>query len=84
MSGEGWYARGWRPAFGYAVAFGWAATTGAVAWAIVSEPALAPAIIAALIDSTPLWGMALGVLGVAVVKRSQDKARRSGDPLSRE
>jgi len=81
---DGWYVRGWRPTFGYAVAFGWVATTGAVAWAVVHEPAQAPAIIAALMETAPLWGMALGVLGVAVVKRSQDKAQGNRGSVSRE
>lgn len=72
-SGDG-YVRRWRPTFGYAVALTWTATMGAVSWAIIAEPAQAPAIIAALVNTSPIWGIALGVLGVAVAKRSQDKA----------
>jgi hypothetical protein len=72
------YVRRWRPTFGYAVALTWTATMIAVSWAIVAEPAQAPAIIAALVNTAPIWGIALGVLGVAVVKRSQDKARQTG------
>lgn len=68
------YVRRWRPTFGYAVAATWSAVMAAVAWAIVADPAQAPAIIAALVNTSPIWGIALGVLGVAVVKRSQDKA----------
>lgn len=75
---EDWYVRRWRPTFGYAVAATWAATMGAVSWAIVAEPAQSPAIIAALVNTSPIWGIALGVLGVAVVKRSQDKTRLLG------
>ncbi|KIL97494.1 hypothetical protein CCC_00555 [Paramagnetospirillum magnetotacticum MS-1] len=70
------YVRRWRPTFGYAVALTWTATMGAVSWAIITEPAQAPSIIAALVNTSPIWGIALGVLGVAVVKRSQDKALR--------
>ncbi|BAE53087.1 holin family protein [Paramagnetospirillum magneticum] len=70
------YVRRWRPTFGYAVALTWTATMGAISWAIVAEPAQAPSIIAALVNTSPIWGIALGVLGVAVVKRSQDKSRR--------
>lgn len=72
---EDWYVRRWRPTFGYAVAATWTATMAAVSWAIVAEPAQAPTIIAALVNTSPIWGVALGVLGVSVVKRSQDKAR---------
>lgn len=72
---EDWYVRRWRPTFGYAVALSWTATMAAVSWAIVADPAQAPTIIAALVNTSPIWGVALGVLGISVVKRSQDKAR---------
>jgi hypothetical protein len=74
VSSEDWYVRRWRPTFGYAVAITWTATMGAVSWAIVAEPAQSPTIIAALVNTSPIWGIALGVLGVSVVKRSHDKA----------
>ncbi|CAA7617674.1 3TM-type holin [Magnetospirillum sp. UT-4] len=70
---EDWYVRRWRPTFGYAMALTWTATMAAIAWAIVAEPAQAPSIIAALVNTSPIWGIALGVLGISVVKRSQDK-----------
>jgi hypothetical protein len=70
------YVRRWRPTFGYAVALTWTATMLAVSWAVIAEPAQAPAIIAALVNTSPIWGIALGVLGVAVVKRSHDKTLR--------
>ncbi|MBX9634427.1 MAG: holin family protein, partial [Magnetospirillum sp.] len=74
VASEDWYVRRWRPTFGYAMALTWTATMVAVSWAIVADPAQAPTIIAALVNTSPIWGVALGVLGVAVVKRSQDKA----------
>lgn len=67
------YVRRWRPTFGYAMALSWTATMGSVAWAVVMDPVQAPAIIAALVNSSAIWGVALGVLGISVVKRSQDK-----------
>ncbi|CUW37703.1 conserved protein of unknown function [Magnetospirillum sp. XM-1] len=70
------YVRCWRPTFGYAVAATWTATMGAISWAIIVEPAQAPGIITALVNTAPIWGIALGVLGVAVVKRSHDKTLR--------
>jgi hypothetical protein len=73
---DDWYVRRWRPTFGYAVAATWTATMSAVSWAIVADPRQAPEIITALVNTSPIWGVALGVLGVAVVKRSQDKAKR--------
>lgn len=76
------YVRRWRPTFGYAVALSWLVTMLAVAWVVVHEPAQAPAIIAALLDTTPIWGGALAVLGLSVVKRSQDKRARTAPPTS--
>lgn len=73
------YVRRWRPTFGYAVAATWTATMGAVAWAIVTAPTQAPTIIAALVNTSPVWGVALAVLGVSVVKRSHDKTLRTGE-----
>jgi hypothetical protein len=75
-SGDG-YVRRWRPTFGYAVALTWTATMGAVSWAIIAQPTQAPTIIAALVNTAPIWGIALAVLGVSVVKRSQDKKVRT-------
>lgn len=75
------YVRRWRPTFGYAVALTWTATMGAVSWAVIATPVQAPAIIAALVNTSPIWGIALAVLGVSVVKRSQDKAMASGASL---
>jgi len=75
------FVRRWRPTFGYAVALTWTVTMGAVSWAIVMTPARAAEIIAALVNTSPIWGIALGVLGVSVVKRSHDKATASGAPL---
>ncbi|AUG52127.1 3TM-type holin [Thalassospira marina] len=67
------YVRRWRPSFGYAVALTWIMMMGAIAAAIVLTPAEAPAIIAALVNTSPIWGVALAVLGISVVKRSSDK-----------
>ncbi|MEW5729037.1 MAG: 3TM-type holin [Pseudomonadota bacterium] len=75
---EDWYVRRWRPTFGYAVALTWVLTMAAIAWAIVADPGQAPTIIAALVNTSPIWGIALGVLGISVVKRSQDKAVKAG------
>lgn len=70
------YVRRWRPTFGYAVALTWTATMIAVSWAIIAQPVQAPTIITALVNTSPIWGIALGVLGVSVVKRSQDKKNK--------
>ena len=74
LAAEDRFVRRWRPAFGYAVAFAWTLNMGAIAWVMVMTPKEAPEIISALFSTSPLWAVALGVLGVSVVKRSQDKA----------
>ncbi|MEK9846117.1 3TM-type holin, partial [Thalassospira sp.] len=73
VASEDVFVRRWRPSFGYAVALTWIMTMGAIAYAIILTPLQAPAIIAALVNTSPIWGIALGVLGVSVVKRSADK-----------
>ena len=72
------YVRRWRPTFGYMIALTWGAQTLAVAWAMVAEPTQAAAVVSAVAALTPLWGIALAVLGVNVVKRSQDKVVAAG------
>ncbi len=67
------YVRRWRPTFGYSVAIAWLGTMFSVAYSIVVQPDKAPTIITSLMNLSSLWGVALGVLGVSVIKRSQDK-----------
>lgn len=67
------YVRRWRPTFGYSVSIAWVITMMSVAYTIIDNPTNAPMIISALVNTSPLWAVALGVLGVSVVKRSQDK-----------
>lgn len=67
------YVRRWRPTFGYAVALSWLLMMLSVAYSIIMTPEKAPSIITTLVNCSTLWTVALGVLGVSVVKRSQDK-----------
>lgn len=75
VASEDAFVRRWRPSFGYAMALTWVLMMGAIAAAIVMTPLQAPAIIAALVNTSPIWGVALAVLGISVVKRSGDKRR---------
>jgi hypothetical protein len=68
------YVRRWRPTFGYAVALSWTMTMASVSYALIYTPEQAPALLNGLMNISALWGIALAVLGVSVVKRSQDKA----------
>ena len=70
--------RRWRPFFGYVVAITWGLQMGAVSWAIIMTPEKAPVIIAAMSGLALMWSVALGVLGVSVRARSNDKKLAAG------
>ena len=72
------YVRRWRPTFGYLVALSWLIQCAAIAGSIVAEPAQAGAIAQAVTALTPMWGVALAVLGINVTSRSRDKQVAAG------
>lgn len=74
------YVRNWRPTFGYVVSGAWAILFLAIAYAMVATPQYAAELIQAATSLTPLWGIALAVLGVNVMKRSEDKKVAAGMP----
>lgn len=72
------YVRRWRPTFGYLTALAWIVQCAAIAWSIVASPEQAGSVAQAVTALTPMWGVALAVLGVNVAKRSQDKQVQAG------
>jgi len=78
VQGEDKFARRWRPFFGYVVACSWAICMAAAGYSIVVRPQEAPSILSALAELSAMWGIALAILGVAVVKRSDDKRIAAG------
>ena len=78
VKGDDPYVRRWRPTFGYAVALTWCLQVAGLVYAIVARPEQAAAIVGAMDSLTIIWGVALSVLGVSVVKRSADKAAAAG------
>lgn len=72
------YVKRWRPTLGYAVTLTWVITWFAVVYVIVWRPERAPAVISALAQAQTMWGVALAVLGIGVVKRSHDKQVAAG------
>ena len=72
------YVRRWRPTFGYVVAATWAQQTAALAWAIVVTPEYIAETLDGIAQLSVMWGVALSVLGIGVVKRSHDKEVRNG------
>jgi len=72
------YVRRWRPTFGYLCSATWAVQAGGLVYAIVATPQYAAELIEAVTALTPMWGIALAVLGINVHKRSQDKQVAAG------
>lgn len=72
------FVRRWRPTFGYVASLTWAVQAIALAWSIVAAPEHAASVIHAVTALTPMWGVALAVLGVSITKRSQDKQVAAG------
>jgi len=73
------YVRRMRPTFGYAMAATWAAQMAAISWVIVTDPASAGAVIAAMASLSTIWSVALAVLGVYSYGRTQEKKTAMGD-----
>lgn len=73
MNANDRFIRFWRPAFGYSVALAWLMNMFTICYVVISNNQHATEIIMALADTTSLWGIALGVLGISVVKGGQDK-----------
>ena len=65
------FERFWRPAFGYAVSLTWVLHMVTICYVVWSDNPRAPEIIMALVETTSLWSVALGVLGISVVQSSR-------------
>lgn len=86
------YVRRWRPKWGYVTAETWRVQTYAIVLCMVAATGAAlmgkGEVVKVLLDGAAnlvsalsiQWSVALGVLGVAVVKRSQDKQVAAGSP----
>ncbi|MDR5867936.1 3TM-type holin [Halomonas koreensis] len=72
------FVRRWRPTFGYLVALAWLLQSGAIGWALVRDPSQAGSLAQAVTALTPMWSVALAILGINVHKRSQDKQVAAG------
>ncbi len=77
LASEDRFVRFWRPAFGYSVAL----AISTVCYVIIADYPNVTEIIASLVETTSLWSIALGVLGVQVVKRSQEKQSKKGEDI---
>lgn len=79
---------GWRPWCGYVFGTSWGVLVFGIIWllhdaldkGIAEAVKLATAIGTMLAQITPLFGMMMAVLGVAVLKRSSDKQLTAGQP----
>lgn len=72
------YVRRWRPTFGYLTALAWIVQCVAIAWSIVASPEQAGSVAQAITALTPMWGVALAMLGVSISSRSRDKRTAAG------
>ncbi|MBB3142813.1 3TM-type holin [Halomonas organivorans] len=72
------YVRRWRPTFGYLMALAWLLQSGAIGWALVTDLSQAGEMAQAVTALTPMWSVALAILGINVHKRSQDKRVAAG------
>ncbi len=72
------FVRRWRPTFGYLTAVAWIIQCTAISVSIVVTPESAANVALMVTALTPMWGVALAVLGVNVSKRSQDKQVSAG------
>lgn len=66
-----WFERFWRPVFGYCVSLAWLCHMLTICYVIISDNPKALEIITSLAETTSLWGVALGVLGISVVKSNR-------------
>lgn len=80
LASESRFISFWRPAFGYSVALAWILNMGTLCYVVIVGRDNAAEIINAMVETTSLWSVALGVLGISVVKssrgRPQDKNSR--------
>lgn len=76
------YVRRWRPTFGYLTAMAWVIQCGAIAWSIVTAPEQAGVVAQAVTALTPMWGVALAMLGINTTCRSRDKQVAAGQQPS--
>ncbi len=70
---ESLFVKFWRPFFGYCVAVAWIMYMTIICYIVLSDKPNAIDLIYAMAETTSLWSMALGVLGISVIKRSSDK-----------
>lgn len=76
------YKSYWRPTFGYSAAVTWTLQCAGLIYAIIASPVDAAEIIVAVSALTPMWGVALAVLGINITKRSHDKQIAAGQQPS--
>ena len=68
LQSEDKFVRFWRPAFGYSVAITWLISMLTICYVIINNSVYAAEILTAMVETTSLWGIALGVLGISVVR----------------
>lgn len=81
-AGKSRFERWWRPLFGYAVSLTWVLHMLTLCRVVWEDNPRAPEIIMALVETTSLWSVALGVLGISVVRETPKKRRRRSSDVN--
>lgn len=76
-SNDPWVRR-WRPTFGYSVCLAWSLLFFGLAFTMIFNPKEAADLVNSIVALTPLFGIALSVLGISIHKRSVDKQVSAG------
>lgn len=74
--GSSWECN-WRPLFGYSVCLTWVLQMSTICWVVWINHPRAEKIIMALVETTSLWSMVLGVMGISVVKSPNFTEKKS-------
>lgn len=67
----------WQSAFGWSVSAAWLMLMSSICWVAICGRKDAVEIIMAMVETAPLWGVALGVLGIAFMKGNSKLPLRS-------
>jgi hypothetical protein len=74
------FVKFWRPCFGYAVSIAWLLNMFTICYVILTDRENAAMIISAIVETTSLWAIALGVLGISVINRTKEK--KNNNPIN--
>ncbi len=78
--GQSGFERLWRPLFGYCVSLTWVVYIFTICWTALRKNTCTAEVVNALMEAASLWSMALGVMGVSVVRGTVRKPETNSKP----